>query len=114
MRDIQGATGVLFDQQNGGPAPVDLLDDLEHFFNQDRRKAGDRLSLEADLAVRWLDNPENRFEECRFPRAIRPDDRHNLPGAHVERYAVQDLDLAIPRVDVMQIQEGPLGGLINR
>ena len=64
-------------------------------------------AIEADAARADVDEPVRRLQQRGLAGAVRPDDRHQLCGVHVERDAVEDPRVAtVAGVESLDRQDG--------
>jgi hypothetical protein len=85
-------------------APLGRLRD-PHADDLVRRAARDVLALEGDRPLPRLVEAVDRAQRGRLARAVRADQRHDLPVADLERDALQGLDRAVEGVDVLDLED---------
>ena len=61
-----------------------------------------------DFAGILTDFARQLTDECRFPRAVRADERMNLAGPHVERDVVRGEQAAEPFAQAADVEQGRL------
>src|SRR5213594_2649046 len=71
------------------------------------RPADQLLAVEGDRAAPPADDAHHRLQRRRLARAVAAEQRHDLTGVHVEADAVQDVGLAVPRVQVADGEQRP-------
>ena len=69
-----------------------------------RRHAGDVAALVLDRAGRRRHQPGQRLQQRGLAGAVAAEQRHDLAFAHVERRVVEDVALAVERVDALEAQ----------
>jgi hypothetical protein len=84
---------VLRDDRHALPDPVR------------RRPLGDVLAVELDQAVARADDPEDRLQRRRLPGGVAAEETDELARADLETRALEDVDLAVVRVDVGETEE---------
>jgi hypothetical protein len=77
------------------PAPHDLVGPA----------AVEGLAAQPDAARERADVAEDRLQQRRLSRSVRPDDADDPPGRHGERDALQDLQPAVAGADVVDLED---------
>ena len=99
----------------GGKHVVELGDEAEP---APRESVGARarhvVASEGDGAARRADDPGDRLEERRLPRAVRPDHGDDLVGAAVQRDAPKHGDVVVARVEVADDEGGVAHACVPR
>jgi len=87
---------------------VPPLRDVRHAAAQEigGRSVRDVLAVQEHTALPGGQEAEDRLEHGRFPRAVRADDRDHLTALDREGHALQDLELAVPGMEVADFEEG--------
>src|SRR5665213_3200290 len=67
--------------------------------------AGDVPALEGDLALARVEEARDRLEGRRLPRAVGPDQGDDLAPADLQGDALEGMDLAVIRMDVVEPQQ---------
>jgi hypothetical protein len=76
------------------------------------RFLGDVAALEPDPASARVIEPVDRSQRRRFAGAVRADQRDDLPLADIQRDTLQGLDRAVIGMDVLQLEDLLLPGLL--
>src|SRR2546426_10015732 len=66
--------------------------------------AFDRSAVEADPAGARRREADHRANQRRLPGAVAAEERHGLAGSDVQRHPVQDVAVAVVRVDVRDLE----------
>src|SRR6266481_2632721 len=66
--------------------------------------AFDRSAVEADPAGARRREADHRANQRRLPGAVAAEERHRLAGSNVQRHPVQDVAVAVIRVDVRDLE----------
>src|SRR6267142_5356722 len=80
----------------GEPEPRDLI----------RRQADQLAALQADRAPPAAHDAHDRLEGRRLAGAVAAQQRHRLAGADLEADAVEHMRLAVPGVEIMDLEQG--------
>ena len=72
------------------------------------------LAAKAHLAAAWWAEPGDRAERGGLARAVRAEQRHDLPLAHLEREAVQHLHVPVEYVEIVELEERAVVSLPGR
>jgi hypothetical protein len=70
-----------------------------------RRLIGDVPAFEADPPAPRVIEAVDRAQRRRLAGAIRADQRHDLALAYVDRNALESLDRAVIRMDVLELED---------
>ncbi len=80
-----------------------------------RRALGDVLAVEPHAAAARPHDPEHRLQRRRLARRVAPEQADELPRADLQVDPLEDVDLAVVRVDVLEPEESaPRPGIAPR
>src|SRR5438132_1041833 len=71
-----------------------------------RGKHRDVLAVEEYVTARRLDDAGGDVAQRRLAGAVRSEQRHDRPGGNVDAHAVEHVELAVPRRDVLDRERG--------
>jgi hypothetical protein len=102
---LKGAHLQVLQHGHAGKEPTSLgrLRDA-HLDDVVRRASRDVFALEVDLPLARRVQPVDRAQRRRLAGPVRTDQGHDLALAHLERDALQRLDRAVERVDVVEAE----------
>src|SRR6188472_3611405 len=71
------------------------------------------LAGEHHASCAWPHETEDRLERRRLPRRVTAEEADELPLAHDEMRVLEDVDLAVVRVDPLELEEGSGSGSVH-
>ncbi len=97
---------VLFDAEGGKQTPALGHQGDSACYETGCPQSTGRFTREPDEVSIDRDQSGNTTQQRALTRAIRTDDRHDLPGLHGHRHVTQRLEIAVERRETAYLQQG--------